>query len=259
MIRIDAPTAAALGHYVYELVDPANGEPFYVGEGVGGRVLQHLHGAHLKPEELPEPDPQIKQNRFDEIQRIRAADMEPSIRIVIFGLPDKASSQAVEAVLIDTYSRAGMKLSNGNRGFHRDRIGLDLSVVAARVGAADIELTEKAILVTCGFRHKPLRDGVSPWDAAESLRRFNSQREWKLAQERVAEMMSFSLADRPVLVAVTSDSICLGVWSIRRYNKPSGVFTVGPSAFNARYFKRRLVNRQGNSIDPQQGVRYINW
>lgn len=31
-----------LGHYVYLYVDPRTGEPFYVGKGVGNRILAHF-------------------------------------------------------------------------------------------------------------------------------------------------------------------------------------------------------------------------
>ena len=35
----------ALGHYVYRLIDPRNGETFYVGKGQGNRVFAHVSGA----------------------------------------------------------------------------------------------------------------------------------------------------------------------------------------------------------------------
>lgn len=34
-----------LQHYVYRLVDPRNGETFYVGRGQGDRVFQHVGGS----------------------------------------------------------------------------------------------------------------------------------------------------------------------------------------------------------------------
>ena len=35
----------SLGNYVYRLIDPRNGETFYVGKGKGNRVFQHAAGA----------------------------------------------------------------------------------------------------------------------------------------------------------------------------------------------------------------------
>ena len=32
-----------LNHYVYRLVDPRNGQTFYVGEGCGDRVFAHAN------------------------------------------------------------------------------------------------------------------------------------------------------------------------------------------------------------------------
>lgn len=34
-----------MNYYVYRLIDPRNGETFYVGKGKGNRVFQHMKGA----------------------------------------------------------------------------------------------------------------------------------------------------------------------------------------------------------------------
>lgn len=39
--RIVGQVAEQLGNYVYVLVDPRDSIPFYVGKGIGGRMLQH--------------------------------------------------------------------------------------------------------------------------------------------------------------------------------------------------------------------------
>lgn len=38
-------TINKIGYYVYRLIDPRNGQTFYVGKGKGNRVFQHVLGA----------------------------------------------------------------------------------------------------------------------------------------------------------------------------------------------------------------------
>ncbi|MCC5960841.1 MAG: hypothetical protein JJU08_16020 [Rhodobacteraceae bacterium] len=40
-----AGVADKVGYYVYRLIDPRNGETFYVGKGAGNRVFDHANGA----------------------------------------------------------------------------------------------------------------------------------------------------------------------------------------------------------------------
>lgn len=85
----------AIGSYVYRLVDPRNGETFYVGKGTGNRIFQHAQGA-LKGNE---DEGSLKLRR---IRAIQAEGMDVLSIIHKYGMDD-ATALAVEAALIDAY------------------------------------------------------------------------------------------------------------------------------------------------------------
>ncbi|MGA9628002.1 MAG: GIY-YIG nuclease family protein [Bryobacteraceae bacterium] len=43
-LRFSEAVAGKLRHYVHRLIDPRNGETFYVGKGIGNRVFAHVKG-----------------------------------------------------------------------------------------------------------------------------------------------------------------------------------------------------------------------
>ena len=51
-----------LDYYVYRLIDPRNGETFYVGKGKDNRIFEHLKKA-IKNEEELEEDLKYQRNR----------------------------------------------------------------------------------------------------------------------------------------------------------------------------------------------------
>lgn len=79
--------------YVYRLIDPRNGETFYVGKGKGNRVFAHVRA------EIPEDDPGDKLQR---IRQIRATGFEVAHVIHRHNLDDRTAFE-VEAALIDAY------------------------------------------------------------------------------------------------------------------------------------------------------------
>ena len=79
--------------YVYRLIDPRNGETFYVGKGKGNRVFAHIRA------EIDTDDPNDKLKR---IHDIRSAGFEVAHVIHRHGLDDKTAFE-VEAALIDAY------------------------------------------------------------------------------------------------------------------------------------------------------------
>jgi len=104
-----------LGAYVYRLIDPRDGETFYVGKGRGNRVFRHALEADIGVED----DVGTMSTKLDLIREIKAHG--ETVRYVIHrhGLTDEVAFE-VEAALIDAYP----KLSNLVSGHHASVKGL---------------------------------------------------------------------------------------------------------------------------------------
>jgi len=89
------------GFYVYALVDPANQEIFYVGKGIGGRILKHQERTKRG----------VLQNKakVKRIQKIFEAGYEVERRI-LFCSEDEGVVLSVEENII--HELAGMGLTN---------------------------------------------------------------------------------------------------------------------------------------------------
>lgn len=83
-----------LGWYVYRLVDPRNGETFYVGKGTGQRLLQHLEGALVAKGE------DLKSQRIKEIHEV---GLEVGHVVHRHGIADDKTAYLIEAALMDAY------------------------------------------------------------------------------------------------------------------------------------------------------------
>ncbi|PZO88632.1 MAG: hypothetical protein DI626_01370 [Micavibrio aeruginosavorus] len=100
-------------HYVYRLVDPRNGETFYVGKGKANRVFQHMAGEKLSSDE---DDTSEKIKRIREIHRL-GLEVLPIIHR--HGLDEKTAFE-IEAALLDAY----FGTTNISGGHHSDERGV---------------------------------------------------------------------------------------------------------------------------------------
>jgi hypothetical protein len=82
--------------YVYRLIDPRNGETFYVGKGKGDRVFAHIRG------EVQQEGDELN-NKLKRIREIKRSGLEVGHVIHRHGMDDKTAFE-VESALIDAYS-----------------------------------------------------------------------------------------------------------------------------------------------------------
>ena len=125
----------ALGHYVYRLIDPRNGETFYVGKGQGNRVFAHVSGA------LKDSDESVADPKLERIREIRDLGMNVEHVIHRHGMTTVAATE-VEAALIDAYPG----LTNKVAGSGVDRGSAHAKEIMIVYGAREFVLQDKLIL-----------------------------------------------------------------------------------------------------------------
>lgn len=133
--------AHRLRYYVYLYVDPRNGQPFYVGKGVGDRALSHL-------------SEKAESRKCAMIAELRSAGLEPRIDVLAHGLRDEETAFRIEAAVIDL---VGLDLlANEVRGWRSLQLGrLPLSELTMYYAAKPVTVTVPALLIRINrlYRH----------------------------------------------------------------------------------------------------------
>lgn len=116
MKRFSPEVCKELGFYVYRLVDPRNGETFYVGKGKDNRVFQHVNTSVQYNKEIDGDeeldDISLKYSRIREIYR---AGLDV-IHIIHRHKMTQKSALEVEGALIEAYP--GLSNIQGGHGNH---------------------------------------------------------------------------------------------------------------------------------------------
>jgi len=123
--------------YVYRLIDPRNGETFYVGKGQGNRVFAHLH------DELSREGDDLS-DKLKRIREIRVAGFEVAHVIHRHGM-DEATAFEVEAALMDAYP--GLSNIAGGTGSN-DYGAMHAREIIRRYSAPSADFRHKAILIS---------------------------------------------------------------------------------------------------------------
>jgi hypothetical protein len=129
--------ADELKYYVYRLIDPRNGETFYVGKGTGNRVYAHVKG------EIGAEDDELTE-KLMRIRQIRIDGFEVSHLIHRHGM-DEDQAFEVEAALIDAYP----EVTNQVGGRSSDERGLmHANQIIEQYEAKEASFAHKAVLIT---------------------------------------------------------------------------------------------------------------
>lgn len=156
-----AGVARKLKTYVYRLIDPRNGETFYVGKGQGNRVF-----AHIRDEQNLGGDDLVNKLRLRRIREIRLAGFEVAHVVHRHGMDDMTASE-VEAALIDAYP--GLTNVAGGSGSN------DYGAMHAR------EIIRRYSAQPAVFRHKVLLISVNR-SAAETSLYEATRYAWKISK-----------------------------------------------------------------------------
>ncbi len=145
--------------YVYRLIDPRNGETFYVGKGKGNRVF-----AHIRAEQSLDGDDLT--DKLQRIRDIRLAGFEVAHVIHRHGM-DSETAFEVEAALIDAYPG----LTNDAGGTRSN----DYGVMHAK------EIIQRYCAKPAVFKHKALLISVNR-SAAETSLYEATRYAWKISR-----------------------------------------------------------------------------
>ncbi len=123
--------------YVYRLIDPRNGETFYIGKGKGDRVFSHIRGE----KELEDDELDFKLKR---IREIRVAGFEVAHVIHRHGMDNRTAFE-VEAALIDAYP--GLTNTAGGAGSN-DYGAMHAREIIDRYGAEPAAFQHRVLLIS---------------------------------------------------------------------------------------------------------------
>ena len=128
----------ALKHYVYRLIDPRNGETFYVGKGQCNRVFAHASGG------LKGTDKSVADPKLERIREIRDLGMNVEHVIHRHGM-SSAAAREVEGALIDAYPGLTNKVTGSGS---KDRGTRHIREIMLEYAAEEFVVQEPLILIS---------------------------------------------------------------------------------------------------------------
>lgn len=168
-----------LRYYVYRLIDPRNGETFYVGKGKGNRVFAHIR------EEVGAGQDELS-GKLQRIREIKRAGFEVGHVIHRHGM-DEETAFEVECAVMQAY-QATSNIASG-------------SGMRSRGVMHAIEVIERYEAPVAKFRHKVLLININNTADTSSYLEA-TQYAWKLNAVKAAKAEFVLAVDRGLIVEV---------------------------------------------------------
>ncbi len=242
--RLPPEVAERLGYYVYLYIDPRSNEIFYVGKGVGQRVLSHLSDAS-------------ETRKVATIRELREAGLAPRLEILAHALPNEETAFRIEAAVIDLLGLD--KLSNLVSGWNSIQFGrISLEELVFYYAAKPVDITDPALLIRINRLYRHGMSGEELYDATRGR--------WKLGKRR--ESARYAMA---VFHGVVREVYKIDAWhpageSIKGspfhpdVDIPTGRWefsgSVAPAALRSKYFGRSVTRYFPRGM--QSPVVYVN-
>ena len=224
-------TINEIGYYVYRLVDPRNGQTFYVGKGKGNRVFQHVNRVPMDLDEEEKQSNDDDPRKYKIIREIQEAGLEVIHLIQRWGLTEQEAFQ-VESALIDAYQG----LSNIQKGHHHENGVCNVTELEDRFKKPVYEEPEDFHYMIIKVKHWRLEELESESDDLLNVRYEATRGNWKIKPK--------STADYPFAFSVT-DGVVREVFEIESWEQvPSGRYKftgkTAPKAILDRFVGKRI-------------------
>ena len=163
MASFTSEVIAQLNYYVYMLIDPRNGRPFYVGKGKGNRIFDHVEG-------MPSKASESDSEKIQRIIEISHRGQRPIHVIHRHGMTEEEAEE-VEAALIDYLWD---QLSNEIRGLGSNDYGpASVEELQTRYGAEEWERHEDHKLLVIKVRYETVIALGGIYEATKAAWRVN--------------------------------------------------------------------------------------
>lgn len=223
-----------LENYVYALVDPDNGQIFYVGRGTGDRIFDHVKEAK---------NTNLSTAKVERIRKIWRENKQVNYLLIRHKLTP-AEAKIVESSVIDTLRNQGSQLTNEILGQHSEAFGLRrLSELRAHYEAPELKhIDEGCVLINI---NKNYQRGACSANIYEATRE-----SWVISKKRIGN------PDKPKLQFVLSEyrQLIVEVFAVTRWFeivKPNqrvrwgfdGV--VAPEEIRQKFLNKRIIKKPG--------------